>query len=33
VYRSVLLRSSVAAFTLVFDMTPRPWLVSDPQAK
>jgi glycosyltransferase involved in cell wall biosynthesis len=33
VYRSVLLRSSVAAFTLVFDMTQRPWLVSDPQAK
>ena len=33
VYRSVLLRSFVAAFTLVFDMTQRPWLVSDPQAK
>jgi glycosyltransferase involved in cell wall biosynthesis len=31
--RSVLLRSFVAAFTLVFEMTQRPWRVSDPQAK
>ncbi|HEY6713909.1 MAG TPA: glycosyltransferase family 2 protein [Rubrobacter sp.] len=33
VCRSVLLRSFVAAFTLVFEMTQRPWQVSDPQAK
>jgi cellulose synthase/poly-beta-1,6-N-acetylglucosamine synthase-like glycosyltransferase len=33
VCRSVLLRSFVAAFTLVFEMTQRPWLVSDPQAQ
>jgi cellulose synthase/poly-beta-1,6-N-acetylglucosamine synthase-like glycosyltransferase len=33
VCRSVLLRSFVAAFTLVFEMTQRPWRVGDPQAK
>jgi len=33
VCNSVLLRSFVAAFTLVFEMTQRPWRVSDPQAK
>jgi len=33
VCRSVLLRSFVAAFTLVFEMTQRPWRVSDPQAR
>jgi hypothetical protein len=32
VCRSVLLRSFVAAFTLVFEMTQRPWRVGDPQA-
>jgi glycosyltransferase involved in cell wall biosynthesis len=31
--RSVLLRSFVAAFTLVFEMTQRPWRASDPRAK
>jgi cellulose synthase/poly-beta-1,6-N-acetylglucosamine synthase-like glycosyltransferase len=31
--RSVLLRCFVAAFTLVFEMTQRPWRVGDPQAK
>jgi cellulose synthase/poly-beta-1,6-N-acetylglucosamine synthase-like glycosyltransferase len=30
---SVPLRSFVAAFTLVFEMTQRPWLVSDPRAQ
>ena len=33
VCRSVLLRSFVAAFTLVFEMTQRPWRVGDPQAQ
>ncbi len=33
VCRSVLLRSFVAAFTLVFEMTQRPWRASDPQAR
>jgi cellulose synthase/poly-beta-1,6-N-acetylglucosamine synthase-like glycosyltransferase len=33
VCRSVLLRSFVAAFTLVFEMTQKPWRVSDPQAQ
>jgi len=33
VCRSVLLRSFVAAFTLVFEMTQRPWRVGDPQAR
>ncbi|HYQ84561.1 MAG TPA: glycosyltransferase family 2 protein, partial [Rubrobacter sp.] len=33
VCRSALLRSFVAAFTLVFEMTQRPWRVSDPQAQ
>ena len=33
VCRSVLLRSFVAAFTLVFEMTQRPWRVADPQAQ
>jgi cellulose synthase/poly-beta-1,6-N-acetylglucosamine synthase-like glycosyltransferase len=33
VCRSVLLRSFVAAFTLVFEMTQRPWRVGDPEAK
>jgi glycosyltransferase involved in cell wall biosynthesis len=33
VSRSVLLRSFVAAFTLVFEMTQRPWRVGDPQAQ
>jgi glycosyltransferase involved in cell wall biosynthesis len=33
VCRSVLLRSFVAAFTLIFEMTQRPWRVGDPQAK
>jgi hypothetical protein len=33
VCKSVLLRSFVAAFTLVFEMTQRPWRVGDPQAK
>jgi glycosyltransferase involved in cell wall biosynthesis len=33
VCRSVLLRSFVAAFTLVFEMTQRPWRVGDPQTK
>jgi cellulose synthase/poly-beta-1,6-N-acetylglucosamine synthase-like glycosyltransferase len=32
VCRTVLLRSFVAAFTLVFEMTQRPWRVGDPQA-
>ena len=32
VCRSVLLRSFVAAFTLVFEMTQKPWRVGDPQA-
>ena len=32
VCRSVLLRSFVATFTLVFEMTQRPWRVGDPQA-
>jgi glycosyltransferase involved in cell wall biosynthesis len=32
VCRSVLLRSFVAAFTLIFEMTQRPWRVGDPQA-
>jgi glycosyltransferase involved in cell wall biosynthesis len=31
--RSVLLRSFVAAFTLVFEMTQRPWRVGDVQAR
>jgi glycosyltransferase involved in cell wall biosynthesis len=31
--RTVLLRSFVAAFTLVFEMTQRPWRVGDPQAR
>jgi len=31
--RSVLLRSFVAAFTLVFEMTQRPWRAGDPRAK
>jgi len=31
--RSVLLRSFVAAFTLVFEMTQRPWRASDPMAR
>jgi glycosyltransferase involved in cell wall biosynthesis len=33
VCRSVLLRSFVAAFTLVFEMTQRPWRAGDPQAQ
>jgi cellulose synthase/poly-beta-1,6-N-acetylglucosamine synthase-like glycosyltransferase len=33
VCRSVLLRSFVAAFTLVFEMTQKPWRVGDPQAQ
>jgi cellulose synthase/poly-beta-1,6-N-acetylglucosamine synthase-like glycosyltransferase len=33
VCRSVLLRSFVAAFTLVFEMTQRPWRVGDPRAQ
>jgi cellulose synthase/poly-beta-1,6-N-acetylglucosamine synthase-like glycosyltransferase len=33
VCRSVLLRSFVATFTLVFEMTQRPWRVGDPQTK
>ena len=33
VCNGVLLRSFVAAFTLVFEMTQRPWRVSDPQAQ
>jgi cellulose synthase/poly-beta-1,6-N-acetylglucosamine synthase-like glycosyltransferase len=33
VCRSVLLRSFVAAFTLVFEMTQRPWRVGDPQTQ
>ena len=33
VCRSVLLRSFVAAFTFVFEMTQRPWRVGDPQAQ
>jgi cellulose synthase/poly-beta-1,6-N-acetylglucosamine synthase-like glycosyltransferase len=33
VCRSVLLRSFVAVFTLVFEMTQRPWRVGDPQAQ
>jgi cellulose synthase/poly-beta-1,6-N-acetylglucosamine synthase-like glycosyltransferase len=33
VCKSVLLRSFVAAFTLVFEMTQRPWRVGDPQAQ
>jgi cellulose synthase/poly-beta-1,6-N-acetylglucosamine synthase-like glycosyltransferase len=33
VCRSVLLRSFVAAFTLIFEMTQRPWRVGDPQAQ
>jgi glycosyltransferase involved in cell wall biosynthesis len=33
VCRSVLLRSFVAAFTLVFEMTQRPWRVGDSQAQ
>jgi glycosyltransferase involved in cell wall biosynthesis len=31
--RSVLLRSFVAAFTLVFEMTQRPWRVGDPRSQ
>jgi glycosyltransferase involved in cell wall biosynthesis len=31
--KGILLRSFVAAFTLVFEMTQRPWRVSDPQAQ
>jgi cellulose synthase/poly-beta-1,6-N-acetylglucosamine synthase-like glycosyltransferase len=31
--KGILLRSFVAAFTLVFEMTQRPWRVSDPQAR
>ena len=31
--RSVLLQSFVAAFTLVFEMTQRPWRAGDPRAK
>ena len=31
--RSVLLRSFVAAFTLVFEITQRPWRANDPQAQ
>jgi hypothetical protein len=33
VCRGILLRGFVAAFTLIFEMTQRPWLVSDPQAR
>jgi cellulose synthase/poly-beta-1,6-N-acetylglucosamine synthase-like glycosyltransferase len=33
VCRSVLLRSFVAAFTLVFEITQRPWRAGDPQAQ
>jgi cellulose synthase/poly-beta-1,6-N-acetylglucosamine synthase-like glycosyltransferase len=33
VSRGVLLQSFVAAFTLVFEMTQRPWRVNDPQAR
>ena len=32
VCKGVLLRSFVAAFTLVFEMTQRPWLAGDPEA-
>ncbi len=31
--KGILLRSFVAAFTLIFEMTQRPWRVSDPQAQ
>jgi hypothetical protein len=31
--KGILLRSFVTAFTLVFEMTQRPWRVSDPQAR
>jgi glycosyltransferase involved in cell wall biosynthesis len=31
--KGILLRSFVAVFTLVFEMTQRPWRVSDPQAR
>src|SRR5215207_10441829 len=31
--KGILLRSFVAAFTLVFEMTQRPWRVSDPQTR
>jgi glycosyltransferase involved in cell wall biosynthesis len=31
--KGVLLRSFVAAFALIFEMTQRPWRVSDPQAR
>jgi cellulose synthase/poly-beta-1,6-N-acetylglucosamine synthase-like glycosyltransferase len=33
VCKSVLLRSFVATFTLIFEMTQRPWRVGDPQAQ
>jgi cellulose synthase/poly-beta-1,6-N-acetylglucosamine synthase-like glycosyltransferase len=33
VCKGILLRSFVAAFTLIFEMTQRPWRVSDPQAQ
>jgi glycosyltransferase involved in cell wall biosynthesis len=33
VCRGVLLRSFVAVFALIFEMTQRPWRVSDPQAR
>jgi glycosyltransferase involved in cell wall biosynthesis len=33
VCRGVLLRSFVAAFTIIFEMTQRPWRVSDPRSR